>query len=196
MIGFVAFRREQPASSLALLALRSLMLECIGHGCTAIGCSGSGLDRRVRRRRSPRTATLQIDIANVVDQAGRRRSFNVYASNGGDGAERLVCATPYLSLSETGAAHRLHTHEILPGCCRVTISSNGNVLSQQTVHARVHAARGRAVPAATLLHPRHRHVDLPPVAQPCGSSRPRFDRRVVERLVRAPQQLRDLRAKR
>ena len=163
MIGLSHFRRRATgAVAAALLALGSLMLEsCIGHGCTAIGCSGNGLDL-VFDGALAADSTLQIEIALLEQGLPPAPIVQCELSNKA-GAEQLLCNS-YLSISENGA-RTLHTHEILQ-MASVTISSNGTVVSQQTFSPTYTHVTPNGPDCDSGCTFATEHVDLPQVAQP------------------------------
>jgi hypothetical protein len=145
----------------ALLALSSLIVQsCDGsHACTTIGCGGSGLDIVFDGSLAP-DSTLQIEIA-LVEQAVAPL-IQCELSNVG-GMERLLCDSPHLWISETGS-RTLNTHEILQ-MVRVTISSNGTALSQETFSPDYTHTTPNGPGCGECVFATN-HVTLPPIPQP------------------------------
>jgi hypothetical protein len=118
--------------ALFLLTLPSVgSCDQLGHGCTAIGCPGYGLDIRFDGDLASNTA-LDIEVA-MVEQSGAVPIITCVLSSspGADGdTERLLC-TSKQSIRQSGP-RTLNTNSILQ-TVRVTISSNGTQLAQQTV---------------------------------------------------------------
>jgi len=136
MIALSRFRRVVGADGIisALILLASLAVPACDStdspkSCTLIGCLGQGLDIVFDGEVAPGT-TLQIEIA-LVEQQNVAPVINCTLSGAADpdaGMEDLFCNSNFW-ISQHGRT--LNTHEILT-TVRVTISSGGNQLSQQT----------------------------------------------------------------
>lgn len=124
-------RRTANFVAVAALVLGALLVDScgVGQACTDIGCAGHGLDL-VFDGDLAANSTLQIDIAVIEQGLEPSPVIHCELSNAA-GSEQLLCNS-YLSVSESGS-RTLHTHEILLDMVRVTISSNGTVVSEQTV---------------------------------------------------------------
>ena len=125
-------RLRRSAANVALIAFFlafSLGAEsCFSRGCTAIGCLRDGLDIQFDGD-LPANAILDIQIDNVEQGLPPSPIITCVLSSSAGGVERLLC-TSYLAISQA-SPRTLQTHEVFEGV-RVTISSSGTQLSQQT----------------------------------------------------------------
>lgn len=132
-----------------------------GRGCTAIGCPGQGLDIVFDGRVAQET-TLQIEIARV-EPPNVSPIIQCILSGSADpdaGAEDLFCNSTHW-ISQQGRT--LNTHETMT-TVRISISSNGMQLSQETVtptytRTEPNGPRCGACVFSTI------HVDLPQTTQ-------------------------------
>jgi len=163
MISLSRCRRRAALCAAALLALSSLMVEsCIGHGCTEIGCSGNGLDL-VFDGDLAADSTLQVEITLLEQGLPPAPIIQCELSNR-RGTELLLCNS-YLSISE-GGSRTVHTHEVLLDMVRVTFSSNGTVVSEQTFAPTYTHTTPNGPECDSGCTFATAHVDLPQVAQP------------------------------